>query len=70
MKQVDYIPNKDFQLEVLDMLRIANQAVAKAKAENKKKGIPDTFIKNGKLYYVLVDGTITGRNPTKTKVAK
>ena len=45
------------------MLRIANKAVQKAKAENKKYGIPESFVKNGKLYFVLADGTITDKQP-------
>lgn len=64
MKQVKKM-NKQMYIDASEILRIANQAVSKAKAENKKMGIPDTFVKNGQLYFVLLDGTITTVNPSK-----
>ncbi len=59
MKQVGRLKDSTIYIEVADILRIANQAVRKAKEENKKFGIPDTFWKNGKVYYVLTNGEIT-----------
>ena len=45
------------------ILRIANEAAAKARAENKALGIASPISINGKLYYELPDGTITDQKP-------
>ena len=59
MKKVDKLNNDKLYLELVNIIRIANKAIKKAKEENKKLGIPDTFWKNGNLYYVLNNGEIT-----------
>ncbi|MGB0931195.1 MAG: hypothetical protein ACPGVB_10485 [Chitinophagales bacterium] len=63
MKQVTNLKDIAIYKETLDILRIGNIAVQKAKAENKKMGIPNVFGKNGIVYYELPDGTITKEKP-------
>ena len=63
MKQVDKIENESIYIEIAEMMRIANHAVYKAKQDNKRLGIPETFFKNGKIYYILTDGKITTSRP-------
>lgn len=63
MKQVDKLKNSQLYLDLRDIIRIGNKAVAKAKAENKKFGIPEFFVKNGIVYYVLETGEITTEKP-------
>ena len=59
MNKVDKISETNMYVELAAIIRIANRAVKKAKEENKELGIPDTFWKNGKLYYALENGEIT-----------
>jgi hypothetical protein len=59
MKEVNKIKDQTLYIELVDIVRIANKAVKKAKEENIEFGIPDTFWKNGKLYYALINGEIT-----------
>ena len=59
MKEVNKLKDDKLYVELANIIRIANKAVKKAKDENKKLGIPDTFWKNGKLYYALANGEIT-----------
>lgn len=63
MKVVKRIENEGLYKLMRDVIRIGNQAVMKAKEENKRYGIPDFFSKNGVIYYVLEDGTITTERP-------
>jgi len=51
-------------LHAQEILRIANEAAAKARAENKVLGIASPISINGKLYFELPDGTITDQKPT------
>lgn len=50
---------------VLEILKIGSRAVKKAQAENKRKGLPNVYSKNKKLYFELPDGTITMKDPMK-----
>lgn len=63
MKEVKSLNNPTIYKETLDIIRIGNIAVQKAKAENKKMGIPNVFGKNGVVYYELPDGSITRKRP-------
>jgi hypothetical protein len=54
----------------LHILRIANEAVAEAIAENKRYGIPEFFWKAGRMYYVLPDGTLTTEQPEVLREAQ
>ncbi|MCP4213530.1 MAG: hypothetical protein GY765_02685 [bacterium] len=44
---------------------IGNRAVENTLKENRQKGIPIVFSKNGVVYYELPDGTITTESPFK-----
>lgn len=63
MKRVKKLDNDQQYIRARNMLRIANEAVFKAKQENKKLGIPEYFIKKGQLYFVLASGKITTEVP-------
>ena len=52
-------------MSVLEILKIGNRAVHKAQEENRKKGLPNVYSKNKKLYFELPDGTITMKDPMK-----
>ena len=49
----------------LEVWKIGNRAVRKAQEENRKKGLPNVYSKNKKLYFELPDGTITMKDPFK-----
>lgn len=57
----------DFRVEIyrdtVEFQRIGTQAVRRARQENRALGIPNTFTRDGKLYFELPDGTITQDNP-------
>ncbi|NJN77046.1 MAG: hypothetical protein HC803_00905 [Saprospiraceae bacterium] len=63
MKIVDKLSNSQLYIEARDIVRIANEAVVKAKAENKRFGIPEFFSKNGKIYFILESGEVTTKKP-------
>lgn len=63
MKEVEKLADESIYIEMREIIRIGNQAVSKAKLENKKLGIPEVFAKNGVLYYVLENGEITKERP-------
>ena len=46
-----------------EVMRIGNGAVRRAQAENREKGIPNVYSKNGKLYFELPNGEMTSKNP-------
>jgi hypothetical protein len=48
---------------LLRITRIGNRAVRKAQQENREKGIPNVYARNGKPYYELPDGTNTTISP-------
>jgi len=50
---------------VLFQKRIGNEAIHEAMAENRRLGIPNSFTRNGKLYWEMPDGTITDVPPGK-----
>lgn len=64
MERVKKLDNDKIYLEASKILRIANEAIFKAKEENKKYGILEYFTKNGQLYYVLPNGEITTEKPS------
>lgn len=70
MRLVKKLKNSKWNLETSEMTRIANEAVYKAKQENKKLGLPEFFIKNGELYFVLPSGKITNKVPAIMKRKK
>jgi hypothetical protein len=44
-----------------------NKAVKEAKEINRKNGLPNDFVINGKTFYELPNGEITTENPLETK---
>ena len=42
---------------------IISKAILKCKKNNTKNGIPNTFIKNNKIFFEMLDGKITDINP-------
>jgi len=53
------------QAEITDDMiqKIANDAVREAQRKSLENGIPNSYTKNGVLYFQLPDGTITMENP-------
>ena len=45
------------------MTRIISKAVHMAQEENRRKGIPNVYVLNGKLVWQLPDGTVTSVKP-------
>ncbi len=67
MRRVKKLNNEQQYIKAREILRIANEAVSKAKQENKRLGIPEYFMKNGQLYIVLPSGKITTSVPAIMK---
>ena len=63
MKKVLTLNSDKIYSELSRIIAIANTAVKKAKEDNRQMGIPDTFWRNGKVYYVLSNGEITTNPP-------
>ena len=53
---------EDYEM-LIKVTRIGNRAVKMAQEENRKKGLPNVYSKNKRLYYELPDGTITMQDP-------
>jgi hypothetical protein len=53
---------EDYEM-LLKITRIGNRAIKKAQEENRKKGLPNVYSKNRRLYYELPDGRITTEDP-------
>jgi len=54
----------DTYKQALELLRIGNRAVKRAQEENRKRGIPNVYSYNGKLYYELPNGELTKEDPS------
>lgn len=63
MKRVKKIQERELYQELIEIIRIGNEAIMLAKDENKKLGIPEVFIKKGQLYFELLNGEITKERP-------
>ena len=59
--------NKQSYESLIKATKIGNRAVKKAQDENHKKGLPNVYSKNKRLYYELPDGTISMQNPLPSK---
>ncbi len=55
--------NIETYIKGIEIKRIGNRAVRKAQEENRRKGIPNVYSRNGKLYYELPDGELTREDP-------
>ncbi len=63
--QVDKFDDIELYQEAFEIQRIGNEAVARVLKENKEKGIPIVFSRNGIVYYEMPDGEITTKSPFK-----
>ena len=45
------------------LTRIASRAVRKAQEENRKNGIPNMYVINGKKVWQMPDGSFSDKNP-------
>ncbi len=45
------------------LTRIASRAVRKAQEENRKNGVPNMYVINGKQVWQMLDGSFTDKNP-------
>ena len=63
MKTTDHLPDEAQNACIDKALAIANRAVRAAKAETARLGLPDTFWKAGRVWYVLPNGEVTDVRP-------
>ena len=63
MSEVKKLKNEGIYDWLREVVKIGNEAVMKAKEENKRLGIPEFFSKNGVIYYILENGEITTEKP-------
>ena len=49
--------------KVDELLRIGSLAVAKAQEESRRKGVPNVYSINGRLYYETVSGELSTSDP-------
>ncbi len=55
---------KKIEIDITDTIQqIGNDAVRQAQRKSLENGIPNSYSKNGVLYFQLPDGTITMENP-------
>lgn len=47
----------------IKLYQIVSQAVHMAQEENRRLGIPNVYVLNGKLVWQLPDGTVTSTRP-------
>lgn len=53
----------DVSADTARFQRIGNEAVRQAQEDNRTLGIPNSFLRNGTIYYEMPDGTVTTENP-------
>lgn len=51
MKRVKKLRDESIYIEVAEMLRIANEAIAEARTENRRLGLKEVYSEDGNLYY-------------------
>ena len=64
------IKNIGFYQRALELIAIGNKGVQLALAENKKKGLPNVFGIDNKIFYQMPDGTVTTKSPFKKSKRK
>lgn len=64
--KVEKLDNTELYEDAFDIMEIGNEAIENVKKENKEKGIPIVFSKDGVIYYQLPDGEITTKSPFKS----
>lgn len=65
--KVDKLDNIEIYQKAFEIQKIGNEAVRKVLKENKERGIPIVFSKNGIIYYELPNGEITTKSPFENK---
>lgn len=55
----------EIRKEVLFFKKIGNEAIHEAIEKNRMNGIPNSFTRNGNLFWEMPDGTITNKDPNK-----
>ena len=63
--RVDKFDNIEIYQHAFEIKRIGNEAVSRVLKENREKGIPIVFSRNGIIYYELPSGEITTKSPFK-----
>lgn len=61
--RVDKLSDIEIYQEAFEIQTIGNEAISRVLKENKEKGIPIVFSKNGIIYYELPSGEITTESP-------
>ncbi len=61
--QVDKFDDNGIYQRAWEIQRIGNEGVERALKENREKGIPIVFSRNGIIYYELPNGEITTKSP-------
>ena len=59
--------SQSFYKRALELIAIGNRGVQAAMIENRKKGLPNVFGIDDKIYYRMPDGTITMKSPFRKK---
>ena len=59
------LSNNKFSDFALMIKKIGDRAVKKAQDENRRFGLPNVYVKNGKIYFELPNGRQTTTNPLK-----
>jgi hypothetical protein len=65
--EVKNFDDLNLHLKGYEVESIGNKAIKKVQIENKKKGVPLVYSIDHKIYYELVDGTVTTKSPFKSK---
>ncbi|MGE5340784.1 MAG: hypothetical protein ACM3SY_04805 [Candidatus Omnitrophota bacterium] len=61
--EVEKFDDIEIYQRAFEIQRIGNDAVRKVLKENREKGIPIVFSRNGIIYYELPNGEITTKSP-------
>jgi len=63
MMEVNKLDDIELYQEAFEIQQIGNEAIERVIKENKEKGIPIVFSKDGVIYYELPHGEITTESP-------
>lgn len=58
---------EDYELSIEDIARLGSAAIARAREENHRHGLPNVYSEDGIIYFELPDGTITTEIPDRIK---
>ena len=61
--RVDKFDSIEIYQRAFEIQQIGNEAIDRVLKENKERGIPIVFSKNGIIYYELPSGEITTKSP-------